>query len=287
MENLFLRVTHPILADSNAAEVRSMLQLRFLPAVALLTNIFMLAPSNTSAAQTSKADRTPVLVELFTSEGCSSCPPADALLAKLDHIQPVAGAEIIVLGEHVDYWDELGWHDRFSSHQYTERQSQYSSRLGVDGVYTPQMIVDGTDQFVGNDSAHALRAIQHAAQATKLPLTLSHPVVDGNRISATVSTTATPAQLHGDLYAALVDPTDTTDVRHGENGGRQLQHVGVVRVMQRIGSLKDLGPPREFSLQAPADAVPANMRVVVFAQSGGQGAVLGTAMGTTSTSVTP
>jgi hypothetical protein len=285
-ENLFLRVTHPILSDSNDAEVRLMVQLRFLPVVALLTSIFMLAPSSTTA-QTSKADRTPVLVELFTSEGCSSCPPADALLAKLDRIQPVPGAEIIVLGEHVDYWDELGWHDRFSSHQFTDRQNQYSSRLHFDSAYTPQMIVDGTDQFVGNDSAHALRAIQHAAQASKLPLTLSRPVVDGNRISATVSTTAPPAQLHGDLYAALVDPTDTTDVRHGENGGHQLQHVGVVRVMQRIGSLKDLGAPHEFSLKAPADAVPANMRVVVFAQSGGQGAVLGAAMGATSTSVTP
>jgi hypothetical protein len=262
-----------------------MLQLRFLPVVVLLTNIFMLPPSSTSA-QTSKAGRTPVLVELFTSEGCSSCPPADAVLAKLDHLQPVAGAEIIVLGEHVDYWDE-DWRDRFSSHQYTERQNQYSSRLHFDGPYTPQMIVDGTDQFVGNDGPHALRAIQHAAQATKLLLTLSRPVVDGNRISATVSTTAPLAQLHGDLYAALVDPTDTTDVRHGENGGKQLQHVGVVRVMQRIGSLKDLGAPREFSLKAPADAVPANMRVVVFAQSGGQGPVLGAAMGATSTSVTP
>jgi hypothetical protein len=286
MENLFLRVTDPLVADSNAAEVRLMLQLRFLPVVALLINIFMLAPSSTSAAQTAKADRTPVLVELFTSEGCSSCPPADALLAKLDRIQPVAGAEIIVLGEHVDYWDE-DWRDRFSSHQYTERQNQYSSRLHFDGPYTPQMIVDGTDQFVGNDGPHALRAIQHAAQTTKLPLTLSRPVVDGNRISATVSTTAPPAQLRGDLFAALVDPTDTTDVRHGENGGKQLQHVGVVRVMQRIGSLKDLGAPRQFSLTAPANAVPANMRVVVFAQSGGQGAVLGAAMGAASTSVTP
>ena len=283
MENLFLRVTDPLVADSNAAEVSLMLQLRFLPVIALLTNIFMLAPSSTSAAQTAKADRTPVLVELFTSEGCSSCPPADALLAKLDRIQPVAGAEIIVLGEHVDYWDE-DWHDRFSSHQYTERQNQYSSRLHFDSAYTPQMIVDGTDQFVGNDGPHALRAIQHAAQTAKLPLTLSRPVVDGNRISATVSTTAPPAaQLHGDLYAALVDPTDTTDVRHGENRGHQLQHVGVVRVMQRIGSLKDLGAPREFSLTAPANAVPTNMRVVVFAQNGGQGAVLGAV----STSVTP
>jgi hypothetical protein len=247
-------------------------RLRTLPAAAILISIALLTPATN--AQSAKVSRTPVLVELFTSEGCSSCPPADALLAKLDGIQPVPAAEIIVLGEHVDYWDNLGWHDRFSSHQFTDRQTGYSSTLHFDSPYTPQMVVDGTDQFVGNDASSALRAIQHAAQTPKLQLTLSPPVVDGNRISATVSTTAPPAQLRGDLYAALVDPTDTTDVRHGENGGRQLQHVGVVRVMQRIGSLKDLASPHQFTLKAPADATPINMRIVVFAQRQDQGAIL-------------
>jgi hypothetical protein len=247
-------------------------RLRTLPAAAILISIALLTPATN--AQSTKASRTPVLVELFTSEGCSSCPPADALLAKLDSAQPIPAAQIIVLGEHVDYWDNLGWHDRFSSHQFTDRQTGYSSTLHFDSPYTPQMIVDGTDQFVGNDAAHALRAIQHAAQTPKLQLTLSPPVVDGNRISATVSTITPPAQLHGDLYAALVDPTDTTDVRHGENGGRQLQHVGVVRTMQRIGSLKDLSSPHQFTLKAPADPTPGNMRVVVFAQRQDQGAIL-------------
>jgi hypothetical protein len=231
----------------------------------------------TCTAQTPTAKRTPVLVELFTSEGCSSCPPADALLAKFDHDQPIEGAEIIVLGEHVDYWDNLGWRDRFSSHELTYRQSQYCARLNADESYTPQMIVDGTDQFVGNDSAHARRAILHAAQTPKLNLTLNHPTVDGHKISGSVSLAASmTVKPQADLYAALVDPTDTTDVRSGENGGHRLQHVGVVRSLQRVGSLKALAAgPVSFNLTAPGDAKPDQMRVVVFAQQSGPGTVLG------------
>jgi hypothetical protein len=239
-----------------------------------LSAILVLAPL-TAQAQALQPNRTPVLVELFTSEGCSSCPPADAFLAKLDHDQPIDTAEIIILAEHVDYWDELGWHDRFSSHQLTERQNQYSAQLHVHGVYTPQMIVDGTDQFVGNDNAHALLSIRGATQARKLALFISIPTVSGQRISASIMA-PTPATQQADLYAALVDPTATTDVRRGENSGHRLHHAGVVRTMQRIGSFKDLsGKPLEFNLLAPADATPATMRVVVFAQRPGQGQILG------------
>ena len=252
-----------------------MSQLRSFAVTASLFGIFisLLAPA---AAQTTQTSRTPILVELFTSEGCSSCPPADALLAKLDQTQPINGAEVIVLGEHVDYWDGEGWHDRFSSHQYTERQNEYCGRLHVEGPYTPQMIVDGIDQFVGNDAAHAVRAIQHAAQTPKIKLILSQPVVDAQKVSASVSSPAALATKKGDLYGALVDVRDTTEVRGGENGGRRLQHAGVVRSLRRVGKLKDLeAGPVSFSLNAPADAKPGQMRVVVFAQESGQGAVLG------------
>jgi hypothetical protein len=252
-----------------------MLQLR---CFAIIAGLFAALTSlaATSAAQTTQTNPTPVLVELFTSEGCSSCPPADALLAKLDQTQPINGADVIVLGEHVDYWDGQGWHDRFSSHQYTARQSDYCGRLRVDSPYTPQMIVDGTDQFVGNDAAHAVRAIQHAAQTPKIKLTLSKPVVDAQKVSASVSSADATAPKKADLYAALVDLKDTTEVRGGENGGRRLQHAGVVRSLQRVGKLKDLGAgPVSFSLTAPADAKPGEMRIVVFAQESGQGPVLG------------
>jgi hypothetical protein len=251
-----------------------MLQLRCFAIAAALSGALTSAPV-TSAAQSTATNRTPVLVELFTSEGCSSCPPADALLAKLDQ-QPISGAEIIVLGEHVDYWDNLGWHDRFSSHQFTERQGDYCARLRVDSSYTPQMIVDGTDQFVGNDAAHAVRAIQHAAQTPKIKLILSKPLVDGQKVSASISSPAPITTKKADLYAALVDPRETTEVRGGENGGHRLQHAGVVRSLQRVGKLKDLGAePVSFTLTAPADSKPGDMRVVVFAQEGGQGPVVG------------
>ena len=273
-----------VLRGSNVSEVDFMSPLRSFAVALALFGIFT-SLSASCAAQTPQTNRTPVLVELFTSEGCSTCPPADALLAKLDHYQPVNGTEIIVLGEHVDYWDNLGWHDRFSSHQYTERQNEYCGRLHVDSSYTPQMIVDGTDQFVGNDVDHAVRAIQHAAQAPKIKLILSQPVVDAQKVSASISSPAPITTKKGDLYAALVDPTDVTEVRSGENGGRRLQHVGVVRSLQRVGSLKELGAagPVSFSLNAPGDAKPGQMRVVVFAQQSGQGAVLGAA----SAGVTP
>src|SRR3979490_126772 len=163
-----------------------MSQFRLFAVAASLFGIFISFPAS-AVAQIAQTNRTPVLVELFTSEGCSTCPPAATPLATLERVQPVNGAEIIVLGEHVDYWDGQGWHDRFSSHQFTERQNEYCGRLHVDSSYTPQMIVDGTDQFVGNDAAHAVRAIQHAAQTPKIKLILSQAIVDGRKVSAAIS----------------------------------------------------------------------------------------------------
>src|SRR5215469_7788691 len=113
-----------------------------------------------SSAPPSAAPRVPVIVELFTSEGCSSCPPADALLARLESAQPVSGAQIIALEEHVDYWDHLGWMDPFSSAEWTRRQQDYSGAFRRDGEYTPQMVVDGREEFVGSRSDLAARALE-------------------------------------------------------------------------------------------------------------------------------
>jgi hypothetical protein len=235
--------------------------------------------SISSIAQTPPSpSRAPVLVELFTSEGCSSCPPADALLARLLHDQPIPAANIVVLSEHVDYWDSLGWRDRFSSHQLTERQSAYAQRFRTDGPYTPQMVVDGTDQFVGSDSSRALRSIAQAARTPKLALTLSPITVQNGNATGQVSAAPTSSPLSkADLYAALVEVTASTRVQRGENGGRTLQHVSVVRALQRIGSLDALARgAAPFALAIPRDAA-ANLQVVVFAQQRDEGAILGVA----------
>ena len=229
-------------------------------------------------ALNAQSARTPVLVELFTSEGCSSCPPADRLLAALDSRQPVSNAQIIVVEEHVDYWDGEGWRDRFSSSVYTNRQSLYGPRLKFDSPYTPQMVVDGSFQFVGNDSSKAVSAITRAAELPKIPLDLSAPALEGKYLAGSVSTTSWLQLPRGDLYAALVQLTASTEVKSGENGGRHLDHVSVARSLQHIGRLQDLGNgPVAFKLNVPSELSAEHLRLIVFAQLPDQGAIRGIA----------
>jgi hypothetical protein len=251
---------------------------KFRSLAALLT---LCAGASTCVAADKDGTRIPVLLELFTSEGCSSCPPADRLLEVLDQRQPVTGAELIVLSEHVDYWDHLGWRDPFSSPQFTARQQEYAAKFGGDGVYTPQLVVDGRFGFVGSDGREASAAIQKAMREPKTTITISNIARDGNQVTAHIElpvAAQNPRRGKAVLYVAVADNKVESYVRRGENGGRSLTHVGVVRVMKQVGTI-DL--ESAFAKDVILSAQPANgsngMRLVAFLKNT-SGEVLGVAV---------
>jgi hypothetical protein len=214
----------------------------------------------------------PVLVELFTSEGCSSCPPADALLERLDRTQPVAGAQIIVLSEHVDYWNHIGWTDPYSSPFFSARQEQYARRFGTSGPYTPQMVVDGSSEFVGNDA----RAADSAIRATLKQPRVAVRIAAGDR-TAVVEVDPLPAKTahKANVYLAHAADEGTQDVLRGENRGRRLHHVSIVKELKQIGTVNEHS---RFQTQVKLEAAG---RLIVFVQEAGNGPVWGAAIETT------
>ncbi len=208
---------------------------------------------------------TPVLVELFTSEGCSSCPPADAYLAAIDRTQPFDGVSVIALEEHVDYWNDLGWTDPFSAPTFSARQGQYASVLPDHGVYTPEIVVDGHAVIDRKAPDAALRAMQVAASERRAQVVVSRR---GTRFEADVRdvpAAADPVQLP-EVWLALTESGLQSRVSSGENAGRTLVHAPVVRAMRKLGVVDG----RAFHVEAPLDANlswrPRALRVVVFVQ---------------------
>ncbi|HVF68611.1 MAG TPA: DUF1223 domain-containing protein [Pyrinomonadaceae bacterium] len=240
--------------------------------------------ASTAGASESKsgAARVPVVVELFTSEGCSSCPPADALLGRLDATQPVEGAEVIPLAMHVDYWNYLGWADPYSAHEFSERQGEYAAAYKKDGVYTPQMIVDGVKEFSGGNERAALESVAAAAREKKAELTITHlPRRDeGDDVfGLSVGLDKFPKQTEGDPVYVLLAVTESglsSDVARGENSGRRLTHVGVTRAIQQLGILPEaVGQFKvETGIVIKKDWRRENLRAVVFAQERGTRRVL-------------
>lgn len=250
-------------------------------AAALLPLMVGLGGAGEGAAGSPDAGRTPVLMELFTSEGCSSCPPVDNWLARMDAAQPLAGAEIIVLSEHVDYWDHDGWKDPFSSAAITERQKQYVFNLGLRTIYTPQIILDGNAELRPSDPERAQQILAKAANAPMITVRVNSVTVSAGSPAALdghIEADSGP-QSHGEVFVAVALDKVLTDVLAGENNGRKLTNIAVVRKMVRIGKLeKGRNFDQTFSIRLWPDADPANLRVVAFVQEPGPGRVLGAAM---------
>jgi hypothetical protein len=225
---------------------------------------------------------TPILVELFTSEGCSSCPPADALLERMDASQPIPGVHLIVLSEHVDYWNHDGWKDPYSSSLFTDRQSAYVHSLGLNTAYTPQFIIDGNLELKAGDPEGARKVFQKDLAEPKVSVRIDSVTVDP----------ATPAVLHAhigvhgdsakhnlDIFVAIALDHAESQVSAGENAGHHLTHVAVVQELIKVGKLtKGKNFDQDVQLRLKPGTVANNVRIIAFVQEAGAGKVLGTAL---------
>ena len=218
--------------------------------------------------------RRAVVVELFTSEGCSSCPSADELLGHLRQDLSAKGIQIIPLGFHVDYWNSLGWKDRFSSADFSHRQERYAQSLKVDGPYTPQMIVDGEAEFVGNSATQAQRAISQAASQQELAA-VKISAAGADQLAVQIK--ATNSASTGNVMLAITEDNLSTNVGSGENGGRTLHHAAVVRELRQIGQLHDGSFQTNAPLKVEKEWKRENLHAVVFVQEGDSGRILGAA----------
>lgn len=238
-------------------------------------------PVAESARAQSGAAPTQVVIELFTSEGCSSCPPADRILSRLLAEQPLAGVQIIALGEHVDYWDRLGWPDRFASVAYTRRQREYQSHVFASStVYTPQLVVDGRLERVASREDDVLRAIELAARSPKASVRVTAESTSAGAVPITVDVEADTALVrHGsaEIMLAVVENSLVTRVARGENRGRTLTHDAVVRRLERIGSLSENQSKISLSAQLPIEDEWSrqNIRLIAFVQEDESRRILG------------
>lgn len=232
---------------------------------------------NTFTAQpnkdlTSEKKNPPVLVELFTSEGCVTCPPSDRVLAELDKTQPNADAEIITLAMHVDYWNTAAWKDRFSSPMFSQRQEIYGQKFKLASVYTPQMVVDGTKQFIGNNLNEANKIISESAKSPKAKIELAF-----EQDVLNVQISDVPKHSDATVFLAFAENNLSTKVGGGENRGRNLEHHSVVRALKPLGKI----PATDDKFRAAekillqTDWKKENIKVIIFLQENQSRRVLG------------
>jgi len=240
--------------------------------------------STQNLSSPTSSPREPVVVELFTSEGCSSCPPADELLAQLDARQILGAAEVIALEEHVDYWDEQGWRDPFSSSAWTTRQYEYSGSLHNGNPYTPEMVIDGRAGFVGSRETMARKEIERAAGIRKARVEISKVSPVQNRSVAfkvSVEKLLSPSPKDTpEVILAITESGLHSAVGAGENSGRELHHSPVLRELKVIGTMGKNGGDA-FTGQATRKLDSKwdlqNLRAIAFVQEKKSRRILGAA----------
>jgi hypothetical protein len=264
--------------------------MKIIPAVALglplAVCVFCSAFDSHAKAQSPAAEslRKPVIVELFTSEGCSTCPPADALLQKLEEQQPIVGANVVPLEEHVTYWNQQGWSDPYSSLEWTQRQAVYKEVFKTKEVYTPQMVVNGQEQFVGNNGQQAVIEIEKAAQrvATDVAITSEKPDKGSQQFSVSVGKLAgNSAGDTAEVWLAVTEDGLQSTVSRGENSGHVLHHIATLRSLRKIGVADPNKAPASFAgdprVKFDSHWTPDKLHVVVFVQEKKSRHILGAA----------
>jgi hypothetical protein len=214
-----------------------------------------------SAADAPRPPARPVVVELFTSEGCSSCPPADALLSELARSRP----DVLALAFHITYWDRLGWPDPFALRAATDRQRAYADTLGLDSIYTPQMVVEGRHDVVGSDRGSVFAALR--AAASDLPAVSLRLARTGGQVTLEVGDGGRARA--GSVLLVGYDPAHQTAIARGENAGRTLTESNIVRGLVRVADWHGA----RMTVQA---AAPAGERLAAILQAP-DGQVLGAA----------
>lgn len=208
------------------------------------------------------------VIELFTSEGCSSCPPADELVEKIN--KEFEGKEIYILAYHVDYWDKLGWKDPFSSSAYSARQYKYGNQFKLSSIYTPQLIINGTAQFVGSDERRLRDELAKETSVNQLPILTINEVITDKKI-AKVNFSVSNANQNDEIRISLVQKSTTSNVIKGENRGRMLAHVQVVRDQQSILANALV---KNVSLVLPPEFDPSKFELIGFVQEQRTGKII-------------
>ncbi len=217
----------------------------------------------------SVTDKGFAVVELFTSEGCSSCPPADAVVAKIE--KESVGKPIYILAFHVDYWNRLGWKDAFSSAAYSQRQNQYARWLNLSSVYTPQIVVNGRTEFVGSEEGTLRNAIKTNLTRNALAqISISDIKINQNKAELQYQTQGETA--NSVLLLAVVQKSAQTKVERGENAGHTLSHVQIVRGIESISLKGDKG---SASIELPRGFDMHESEIIAFVQNTSNGEITG------------